>query len=90
MPLCRKEQLSEKNLSACYPLSLANEGEWVKIVQLRGGSLFKERLLSMGIDLADIILVIHRQHGGAVLIEKSGSRYALGGGMAQKINVIGV
>ena len=90
MSLCCRAQLSEKCLSVSYPLSLANEGEWVKIVQLRGGGLFKERLLSMGIDLEDKILVIRRQHGGAVLIEKSGSRYALGGGMAHKINVIRV
>jgi Fe2+ transport system protein FeoA len=30
---------------------------------------------------------VQKQHGGALLIEKSGCRYALGGGMAHKINV---
>jgi Fe2+ transport system protein FeoA len=31
--------------------------------------------------------VVQKQNGGAVLIDKRGSRYALGGGMAHKINV---
>lgn len=44
----------------------------------------------MGINLADNLLVVHKQADGAVLIEKSGCRYGLGGGMAHKINVIKV
>lgn len=70
-----------------FPLALAAEGERVRIVRMCGGCL-RERLLSMGIDLDDEITVIRRQGGGAVLIEKAGNRYALGGGMAHKINVI--
>jgi ferrous iron transport protein A len=49
--------------------------------------LLRQRLLGMGIHIDDEILVVQRQNGGAVLIEKTGSRYALGGGMAHKINV---
>jgi ferrous iron transport protein A len=41
----------------------------------------------MGIHIGDEIKVIQKQNGGAMLIEKTGSRYALGGGMAHKINV---
>ena len=73
-----------------YPLVLASEGEIVKVVALHGGHTFRERLLSMGINLADDLLVVHKQANGAVLIEKSGCRYGLGGGMAHKINVIKV
>jgi len=71
-----------------FPLALAGEGEKVKIVLFRGGGTMQERLLSMGVQVEDEIVVIQRQHNGAVLIEKAGSRYALGGGMAHKINVI--
>lgn len=71
-----------------FPLSLASEGEKVRIVQLKRGSKLQERLISMGIQLEDEIVVIQRQFGGAVLIEKTGSRYAMGGGLAHKIDVV--
>jgi Fe2+ transport system protein FeoA len=67
---------------------MAGEGEKVKIVLLRCGCSMQERLLSMGVRVTDEIVVVQRQCNGAVLIEKSGNRYALGSGMAQKINVI--
>lgn len=73
-----------------YPLVFANEGEVVQVVALHGGHTFRERLLSMGINIEDKLLVVHKQVNGAVLIEKSGCRYGLGGGMAHKINVIKV
>jgi ferrous iron transport protein A len=78
---------AENQTSPSYPLVFANEGELVKVVHLRGGSLMRERLLSMGINLNDEILVVRKQPNGAVLIEKAGCRYGLGGGMALKINV---
>jgi len=76
------------NHEPSFPLALAGEGEQVKIVWIRGGRILQERLLSMGIHIGDELVVMQRQPGGALLIERSGSRYALGGGMAHKINVI--
>ena len=70
-----------------FPLAMAGEGENVRIVHIRGGRKIQERLLSMGINLEDEIMVVQRQTKGAVLISKEGNRYALGGGMAQKISV---
>ena len=70
-----------------FSLSLAGEGEKVRIVSCRRCGVLRERLLSMGIHIDDEIIVVQKQNGGAVLIEKRGSRYALGGGMAHKINV---
>lgn len=70
-----------------YPLMFAGEGEVVKVVGLHGGHLLRKRLLCMGIKVEDELLVVHKQANGAVLIEKSGCRYGLGGGMALKINV---
>ncbi len=70
-----------------FPLALAGEGERVKIVHFHNGAQMRERLLSMGICLDDEIEIIQRQQGGAILIEKTGNRYAFGGGMAHKINV---
>jgi ferrous iron transport protein A len=86
-PVCCRFTRMKNEQSTSFPLVLAGEGERVKVVHLRGGSLMRERLLSMGINMDDEILVVHKQHNGAVLIEKGGYRYALGGGMAHKINV---
>ena len=70
----------------CFPLAMAGEGEKVRVVLIRGGCLLRERLLSIGIDVNDEITIVRRQ-GGTILIEKAACRYALGGGMAHKINV---
>jgi Fe2+ transport system protein FeoA len=86
---CTDCQLRNKTAElSSFPLALAVEGERVRIVRFRSGAAMQERLLSMGINLHDEILVLQKQNGGAALIEKSGTRYALGGGMAHKINVI--
>jgi ferrous iron transport protein A len=74
-------------LCRCFPLALANEHEIVEITSFQSGERMQERLLSMGLRLGDEIEIIKKQHGGAVLIEKNGNRYALGGGMALKIQV---
>jgi Fe2+ transport system protein FeoA len=73
-----------------YPLVFAGEGEVVKVVAMHGGHKLRARLLCMGITLGDELQVVHKQANGAMLIEKSGCRYGLGGGMAHKINVIKV
>lgn len=87
MQCCYENQKRGTNSNPAFSLALAGEGERVKIVSCRGGGLLRERLLSMGIHIDDEIKVIQKQNGGAILIEKIGSRYALGGGMAHKINV---
>jgi Fe2+ transport system protein FeoA len=71
-----------------FPLALAVEGERVRIVSVRRGRRFQERLLSMGIHVDDVIQVVKCREQGAVVVSKSQSRYALGGGMALKIQVI--
>jgi len=66
---------------------MAGDGEFVRITMIRGGCKMQERLLSMGISVEDEIEIVQRRDIGAVLISKAGNRYALGGGMAQKIQV---
>jgi Fe2+ transport system protein FeoA len=78
------EDLSSKS---ALPLVLAGEGERLRIVSMRGGRGFHEKLVSMGLNVGDEIEVIQRRAGGTVLIAKEGIRYGLGGGMAQKILV---
>ncbi len=80
---------SSKDLSSqsTLPLALASEGERLRIISLRGGRGFHEKLISMGLNVGDEIEVIQRRGGGTVLIAKEGIRYGMGGGMAQKIFV---
>ncbi len=78
-------KVSSTNIS--FPLSMASPGEKVKIAFIRAGINLQERLLSMGINVHDVIAVEQGQKRGAVIISKDGQKYGLGGGMAQKIFV---
>ena len=80
--------MSPKTKIASFPLSMAGEGEMVRVALLPQGSKIQERLMSMGICINDEVTVVQKQHGGALMIEKNGARYALGGGMAHKIQVV--
>ncbi|MEA2083706.1 MAG: FeoA family protein [Thermodesulfobacteriota bacterium] len=71
-----------------FPLSLADNGEMVKVVSLWKGRGFRARLISLGIDIGDVIEVLQCRQHGTVLVAKGGARYAIGCGMAQKIEVI--
>ncbi len=73
---------------ATFPLSMAEPGEKVRIVTVRAGSSMQERLLSMGLNVDDVIMVEHSQGRGSVVISRCGLKFGLGGGMAQKIFVI--
>ncbi len=71
-----------------FPLSMAGEGEVVRVVAVRRRRKVQERLLSMGIRIDDVIRVVQRYEQGAAVVSKENARYALGGGMALKIQVI--
>ena len=71
-----------------FPLSLADKGGTVKIVSFWNGRGFRARLISLGIDIGDVIEILQCRQHGAVLVAKGDARYAIGCGMAQKIEVI--
>ncbi len=73
------------NVGCSFPLSMAMPGNLVKIVAFRAGSSMQERLLSMGINVGDVIRVEQQQRKGPMLISKDGQKYGLGAGMAHKI-----
>ena len=76
----------KKNGTECWlPLSMALPGDRVKIVAFRAGSIMQERLLSMGINVDDVIQVEQQQRKGPMFISKDGQKYGLGAGMAHKI-----
>lgn len=81
-----KKHFAENTVSS-FPLALAGTGETVRIVFIRGGATLKERLLSMGLQVDDLVGIVQCREKGAVLVAKGENRFMLGGGMAQKIFV---
>lgn len=77
----------EKNV-ATIPLRLAAEDEQVKIIALNGGATFHDRLAGMGLRVGETVKVIQNKMDGKMLIGHASTRLYLGGGMAQKIQVI--
>ncbi len=84
---CDRSSAPGEAVTPCFPLAMAAEGERVQISRVRSRGKMYERLMSMGLDFETEIIVIQKQPGGALLIESRGNRYAVGGGMAFKIQV---
>lgn len=83
-----KLQLQNKNEGPSFPLTLCGAGEIVRVLAIRGGGKIKGRLLSIGLQVDDVIEIIQCHEKGAVLIAKDDNRFMLGGGMALKIHVV--
>lgn len=70
-----------------FPLSMAAEGDRVRIVMHRGGQGLDKRLASMGLHIDSTIEILQRLSGSFV-IAVNDIRFALGAGMAHKIMVV--
>ena len=69
------------------PLSFANENSFVKIIDFRGGTRFKNKLAGIGIFEGDTVKIIKNNFSGGVIIKKNDIKLAIGYGMANKILV---
>lgn len=70
-----------------FPLSNAVAGDSLIIAGLRAGKGLGRRLADLGLPIGSRIEVVHRQHGGRLVVARELSRVALGAGMTQKIMV---
>ena len=70
------------------PLRFVREGEWVRIVSLNGGKGFHDRLAGVGLRVGGFLSIIRNGMDGKLLLGHEGNRLFLGGGMAQKIQVV--
>jgi ferrous iron transport protein A len=70
------------------PLRFVREGEWVRIVSLNGGKGFHDRLAGVGLRVGGFLSIIRNGMDGKLLLGHEGTRLFLGGGMAQKIQVV--
>jgi ferrous iron transport protein A len=74
-------------MNMVVPLSTLKPGERGIVVTLQGGAGFRNRLLGMGITPGAIVQVLEMYSAGPIVINISGTRFALGRGMASKILV---
>lgn len=72
---------------AAFPLALAEENACVRVVAVRGSAAFAKRVADLGLNVGCEIAVRQREGGGALVIARGATRFALGAGMAQHILV---
>jgi Fe2+ transport system protein FeoA len=70
-----------------FPLRLANEGEWVRIVSIDRGKGVSERLAGYGLRAGAEVQVLQNSTNGKLLLGHQGVRLYLGGSMAHTIRV---
>ena len=68
------------------PLIQLAVGEHARIAEIRGGRQLTRRLLSLGLRVGMELDVLHRR-GRGVVVGSSGTRVALGAGVAEKLYV---
>lgn len=73
--------------SGRFPLTVAGEGERVRIVAVQAGRGLTGRLSDMGLPLGSDITVVQRMGGGPLIVARGDARMALGAGMAHRILV---
>lgn len=71
-------------------LAEANNDRIVKVISIDSGKIAKQRLLSLGLHINDIVEVVSNTRFGPVLIKnisKNNARIAIGRRIAEKIQV---
>jgi Fur family ferric uptake transcriptional regulator len=69
------------------PLSMARQGDSIRIMEFSGGPRCQMRLLSMGLRIGDFVEVITNHGRGQMVIAVDCKRYVIGKGLAQKMLV---
>lgn len=77
-----------KDHARLMPLTLAKQGERVKVKEFSGGSESRIRLMSMGLRIGDEVQVITNLGKGQMAIAVDFKRFVIGRGLAQKIMVL--
>lgn len=68
-------------------LAMVHSGEHVRIVGVNAGRGMITRLAAMGMSPGVEVRVVSSGHGGPLVVEVRGTRFALGHGMSDKICV---
>lgn len=68
------------------PLAFARPGSRVRVVSVSGGRGAYRRLLELGIVPGEVLKVVFN-NSGPVIVERGGTRFAIGRGVAAKVMV---
>ena len=77
-----------ENRAHAFPLSLANEGERVRISGVKAGKGLTHRLMDLGLPLGSEVKIHQRGPSGAVIVARDNMRIALGVGTTHKVVVV--
>lgn len=78
--LTGRQAIGEK----AYPLMMAQVGERVRIVAMKGGAAIDKRLTEMGLNLGAELALCLREESGVVVM-RGNSRLALGAALAHRL-----
>ncbi len=67
------------------PLTESLQNDTVKILQIKGGFGFRQRMSELGIMPGNTVKIIKNDHIGPLIIMVKNSRIALGRGMCRRI-----
>jgi ferrous iron transport protein A len=73
--------------SSSFPLTMAEEGERVRVVALAGGSGLDRRLAEMGLN-PGTELSVRQRRGGGMVVSRGETRLGLGFGTAHRVMVV--
>lgn len=72
---------------SAFPLTLASEGERVRILAYASGRGVDRKLADLGLPVGSELTIMTRQAGGRMVVACDDVRVALGAGMAHRIMV---
>jgi Fe2+ transport system protein FeoA len=78
------KNVAEASPSPELSLALAAPGQRLRITGHRGGRLLRARLLALGLNLGQEVVVLQNNQG-LIIVGINGGRVALGRGISQKI-----
>ena len=79
--------INQSDSGNAFPLTLARNGEWLRIAAFKAGKGLGKRLGDLGLHKGSEIKVIQRQKNGSLIVSNANNRFALGCGAAQIIVV---
>jgi len=69
------------------PLSLAPEGQLLKLVSIHGGLGVQKRLTALGLTPGTIVMIVAKNCDGPIILAVKDSRLAIGRGLLHHIQV---
>ncbi len=80
-----EQRHKERPARPAMPLDMHQEGDVVKIKDIRGGRGVVQRLKEMGIGVGSLVRIVKNHRPGGLVLEVLDSKLCIGRGVARKI-----